>query len=388
MFKTDPFSESKRFLKFNLVLFLTLLVTCFAAIGLNYLVDPYGMFGTVGIPYISELKPEKSLHSRLFKVADIIRQKPRTILLGTSTVDFGLDSNHPLLSNYAPSYNLALLGANTYEVLHYLKHAAYNQPDLKSVIIGIDFTSFKKSNVNKVDYDEQRLEKHQVVLKDALSNLFSIDVTLASLNTILRNFQLHQEQPYDRFGNRSKRWSSTGLTIQDSQLYTFMLTLARVLKARIEKQAVYLDNFREIIAFCRDRNIEVKAFITPIHATLTEAYHATDQVKEIEAIEREIVKTVPIWDFSGFNSITTEPLCSQMAGYLDAIHYRKRVGDLMLRKMFQVQDSTVSPDFGYLMTAQNIEQHLRENQQRWQDWHNKNPQLVQLISSLQQVKGL
>lgn len=387
--RTHPFpphqlAQSRFGLKFNVVLLLTLLVTACAVIGFNYWIDPYGIFGQPVITSLNQLKSEKSNRSRLFKAADVVRQKPKTILLGTSTVDFGMDADHPTLSTYAPSYNLAMLGANAYEILHYLKHAAYNQPNLKRVIIGLDFVSFQKANVNKIDYDEARLETSHLPFSDFLNSTFSIESLMASLKTIQESQKSTAIPPYSLNGNRSENWSAT----QEPQIYIFMRTLAKVLAARIQKQDTYLQNFREIVEFCRDRNIEIQAFFTPIHATLTEAYYVSDQMRDIMEIQRQLVKILPIWDFAGFNSITTEPIREVMQNYLDSMHYRKKLGDLMLRKMLAPQDKSVPSDFGELLTSSNIEQHLAKLHQDWLKWRKDNPKLVEMVHALQRAQGM
>ncbi len=380
---SQKIAEPKRFLRFNVVLLLTILGGCLAVMVFNHQIDPYGMFGSPAIVNISEFRTEKTNHSRLFKAADVIRQKPKTILLGTSTVDFGLDASHPLLSAYSPAYNLALLGANTYEMLHYFKHALRNQPDLKRVIIGLDFTSFQKTNLNKVDYNENRLEITSLSLRDLIST-FSIDTTLASLRTIQSNLKDAPYQPYSLDGNRSdKQFSEDG-----SRLYIFMRTLTRILEARIQKLDRYIGCFKEIIELCRAKNIEFRVFITPIHSTVAEAYYLTNQMSEIENIQREIVKITPIWDFSGFNSITTEPISEQMQNYLDGMHYRKKIGDLIIKRILQDQDKSVPSDFGHLTTVENLEPYLIASRQRWLNWQRENPKLVKLVSSLKHVKGL
>ncbi|MGK7920705.1 MAG: hypothetical protein AB4080_11940 [Trichodesmium sp.] len=143
------------------------------------------VFNTPNFLGINHSKPRKDNSDRLFKATDIIRIKPVTILIGSSRTKRALDPNHPALENEQPAYNLALNSINSYEVRRYLEHAIANQKQLGLVIVGLDFFMFRKSNTNEVNFSEQRLEKQHISLKDLIDVTFSLDVLLASKETII-----------------------------------------------------------------------------------------------------------------------------------------------------------------------------------------------------------
>ena len=102
---------------------------------------------------------------------------------------------------------------------------------------------------------------------------------------------------------------------------------------------------------------------------------------DFENWKREIVAITPVWDFSGYNSITTEPVAKGMKNYLDSSHYSSEVGNLILNRLFNYQEETVTADFGILITQENIQSHLDlilVEQTSWSDKNARRAELTQL----------
>ena len=74
-----------------------------------------------------------------------------------------------------------------------------------------------------------------------------------------------------------------------------------------------------------------------------------------------MVKITPVWDFSGYNSITTESIDDRMEYYIDNSHYSLKAGDLVLNRIVSFQTEKVPRDFGVLVNQDNIEPHLEQN---------------------------
>ena len=71
-----------------------------------------------------------------------------------------------------------------------------------------------------------------------------------------------------------------------------------------------------------------------------------------------MVAITPVWDFSGYNSITTQPIKPVMNNYVDNSHYSPPIGAFVLNRVLSHNVEQVPKDFGVLMTPDNIEQHL------------------------------
>jgi hypothetical protein len=226
--------KMKNYRLFNLI-FLPLVAFNLLSIALvNLAVDPYGILKNLGIGAVNQsnlerekpspvvtpvakpvakavnkqVKPKKpqmtlkertKYRSERFKLnltnLSITRIHPKTILLGTSTA-LRLSPDHPALT-IQPAYNLALPGAKMYDIKSYFEDTLANQPDLKQVVIGIDFFSFggpekKITPVTpekkiKPPITEVRKNKYSISLQELVKITFSIDTLKASLKKILAN---------------------------------------------------------------------------------------------------------------------------------------------------------------------------------------------------------
>jgi hypothetical protein len=132
----------------------------------------------------------------------------------------------------------------------------------------------------------------------------------------------------------------------------------------------------------QNNSIKLNIFIPPMHAIHLEKYYIEGSWNLLETWKREVVKIAPVWDFSGYNSITTEPISESMKNYIDSSHYRKEVGDLVLNRILNYQIDTVPDDFGVLITPENIEQHLAKIRGDRAVWVKQNPDAVKLLENL------
>ena len=99
-------------------------------------------------------------------------------------------------------------------------------------------------------------------------------------------------------------------------------------------------------------------------------------------MKRELVKIIAVWDFSGYNSINTEPINNDMKNYIDASHYRKEVGDLVLNRLLDYQTEKIPKDFGVMITSENIEFHLAKILAEREVWAKNNPDEVILVEDI------
>jgi len=98
----------------------------------------------------------------------------------------------------------------------------------------------------------------------------------------------------------------------------------------------------------------------------------------------------PLWDFSGYNSLTTEDVPpdgdseTQMKWYWESSHYKKELGDLVLDRIFDYHHSRriVPDDFGILLTSENITAHLCRIRDKQREYHKLHPGDVAEIEEL------
>lgn len=196
----------------------------------NMVIDPYGILSNLGIvgenkseiendepasvakaasKQASVNRPLMTLEQRSkyraehFKInlanLSITSINPKTIILGTSTV-LRISPNHPALT-IQPAYNLGLPGGKMYDIKSYFEDTLANHPDLKQVVIGLDFFSFGGSeklkeiaSTSEAKHVTQiRKNKYSYSLIELVETNFSLDTFKASLKKIITNYnQLNQ----------------------------------------------------------------------------------------------------------------------------------------------------------------------------------------------------
>ncbi|MGB3511952.1 MAG: hypothetical protein WBA93_22480 [Microcoleaceae cyanobacterium] len=374
--------NKKKYRRYNWLFLLSAFLPVVAVGVFNIVVDPYDVFNTPNFLGINHSKPRKDNSDRLFKATDIIRIKPVTVLMGSSRTKQGLDPNHPAFKNEQPAYNLSLNGINTYELRRYLEHALANQKKLDLVILGLDFFMFNKFVENQPSFSEQRLEKQHISLEDFVNITFSSDALLASQETIIDS----QTNPPNNIGYGENGFMPYRNPDPEKTQWRFESNIEGYYKfnAKYQLSSQFLDEFKKVVDLCQKNQIKLILFISPSHATQWEAIRATGEWSTFEEWKRKVVKITPVYDFSGYNSITTEPIYNDMENYTDNSHYTKKVGDLILNRILSYKEADVPEDFGILINSEKIESHLAKIRQDREVWAKNNPDEVKLVKEIKQ----
>ena len=355
---------------FNQWLCLSTLLGVIGVGGFNAVVDPYGVLGSPTTTSFNRLKPKQINHVRLFKAAEITRIKPTAVLMGSSRVDIGLDPSHPQLAQFDSAYNVGLSGANMHEVRQYFEHAIANQPDLELAVIGLDFFMFNTYKTDEIDFSLQRLQRQHVAPKDMFNVTLSVDALESSIDTIGFNLR---PSPLSLYSDTGQRYDFKATPPDREKEFVQMTT--RLLERegyylKYELSESFLDELQTVVDLAKANDIELKLFISPAHATLTESLRMKGLWRDYEEWKQAVVAIAPVWDFSGYNSITTEALSNEMRYYVDSSHYSTKVGNMILSRLLSetppsnAQGGTVASatagtipnDFGIWLTPENVDE--------------------------------
>ena len=373
-------SKQKKFRGYNFIFFATAFIPMFSVGLFNWTIDPYDLFNTPNFLDINHEKIKKDNNDRLFKAVDITRLKPKVILMGSSRTKQGLNPEHPAIENNQFAYNLAINGPNTYEVRRYIEHAIANQPNLQQVILGIDFFMFNSSLDNQPSFEEKRIGKKHIISSDAINALFSLDTFNISRETMSASLKTREQNNlYGENGFMPNRNANDGGT---KWRFDQSIKLYFELHSDYQFSQQYWSDFVKIVELCQENKIDLKVFISPAHATQWESIKITGKWNTFEQWKREIVKLTPVWDFSGFNSITTEAIQPKMNNYVDNSHYSPMIGNLILDRIFNDQTESIPQNFGILLTTENIEQHLTSIKSDRLLWLKNNPEEAKLVKDI------
>lgn len=389
---------------------LLLLVAAF-----NLLIDPFGLYRLASIDGINRDKPEQNTHVRLWKAHRIRLTEPSGLILGSSRAEYGLDPEHPGWNVDGVVFNAALPSGSVYEALQYLRHAQAVHP-LEKVVLGLDLFMFNATQVTQPDFVPGRLQEPGAAplstgwFRDLAISLWSIDALEASWNTVLGQAR-PDHVPYLTNGMRHPERNRLRIVRKGGHHAAFASNERYSLVAddgwaKFDRRPEHvaadspMDSFRELIDFCREQGIDLYLFISPVHARKLEVLWQFGLWEEFEDWKRDLVgvlaedernhprsRPYALWDFSGFNSVTTEPVPpagdteTVMHYYWEGSHYRKEVGDRILNLLFG--KAAAPPDgFGTPLTERNLEPTLNAIRDGREAFAVKYPEIIQEISKL------
>ena len=334
--------------------------------GVNYIVDPYGIYKT----NIFLNKPEQDKNIRLAKVVKVEELKPVSISLGTSRTEYGYDPNHEYFSKQ--SYNLAVSAASLYENRLYLEHSI-KQGNLKEVILVADWRMFNDPKMRKLDDFENSFN-----VENIYKQLFSVDLFISSFKTILnqktKNSYLENGQRdwYFNQENIDKQGGHLKVMNKDEESYYKKSDFKYNSNIYQDTKESSFDDFRKILELCYQNNIKLDIVFGPSHIRQWEAYDyyqdietwykwKKDVVLFVEKIADEQEKTpYRIMDFSVYHELTAETVPTnpkeKMKYHWEASHYKKELGDIVLDRLL---DISPYKDFGVELNIQNIDNHIQ-----------------------------
>lgn len=395
---------NSQFKKYTELLIFTILTLLILVGGLNWFIDPYGIYNSPEIEGFNVYKPEFVSHLRMSKAHAIQYIKPKSICLGTSRAERGIDPSHEGWA-YKPVYNLGIASANIYEIFRYFQHAHNVQPQ-KQVLLCLDFFSFKSNKRNAVDFNEERLsvgydgqKQSSLINNDAITTLFSTD----ALSTSIETFRQQKNAGNVRYLKNGMLTISASYVESMGGQHAYFLYGEKVYAETLYVPEEYqfdklnLNNYpftdyRKLLQIAYQDSIDLRIIISPCHVRQWEIIDAAGLWPKLEEWKHILViineeeachfgkPPFPLWDFSIYNELTTESLPplgdmeSTMHWWWDSDHYKKELGDLMLDRIFNYHGlgRIVPDDFGVLLNSENIDsnlQKIRVDRQQYRDTH-------------------
>jgi len=363
--------------------FLLLITLGFLGVAtVNLLVDPYGMYRLLEIDGFNTTKHTATDHTRDIKHYLVRKQAARGLALGNSRVEIALDPQHPGWSREAqPVYNYGLPGGLINEMLGNLEEIEADC-DIKQLVVGLDFFMFSASGYG---HDRSPLAKYDFDPRAfRLTTLFSLHTLWDSLNSLVKQDRFRYPD-YREDGMIAESFKANRVA-RDGYRATFHWSEEHYFEWRPKFVAVSpkngasgYDALRQLLDFARSRQIDLRLYLSPMHARYYELLRIGGQWEQYEEWKRTLVRVlaedalrhpkappITLWDFSGYNTVTTEPVPpledrqTTMQYYWETSHFTKAVGDLILDRVFgvTVPGRVVPDDFGVPLDQQNLEARL------------------------------
>ncbi len=415
-----PMSEKHYRRYFRLWLAALLLFLSTAAI-MNYLVDPYGLFGTARIEGFNAIKPTASTRTRMVKPYKVERLAPKTVISGNSRPEMGLDpANVCWPEELRPVYNLSLPGADIYYQARLLQHAISSN-NVRFVLWGLDFINFIGMHTNAENPNqwrkvpqpfENRLrvntdgssnkDYRQKKIKDRLQALFSLDAMEDSLRTVFGQDDLYTPSIREDGFNPARdypgiiAWEGQGVLFQQknaSIAKMFSRPGLNLFPAHLQWSPEF-ESVRQLLLYAQTHGVEVTLFINPYHADYFLSLDLSGHWQKFETWKKHLVKLtdefgVKLFDFSGLTPFSTEPAPplddkeTTLRWFWEPAHYRKEYGDLMLGQMLGRKCSTENialPDA--ILSTETIDTHIIHSRRDMEEYKRNHPEAIKRLQPL------
>jgi len=327
----------------------------------NYIVDPYGLYDTNFI----KNKPKRFVQMRLLKLIELRKQKPVSIVIGTSRADVAIDPEHEYFIK--PSYNLSNGALSVYEAKYYIKEAI--KLGVKNILFVADWRMF--NDAMEMTYDFETYFNNYNIYKFLLNYKTLQDSFFTVKNKNIKGLYLKNGLIDETHLNYIyKSGGHLAVMKRDEKVYYKTLSNNNFYKyTNIDS----FNDFRDILEMCYKNNINLDIIFGPSHIRQWEAFAyyknyetflkwKKDIVLNVEKIAKEQYKNpFRIIDFSVYHELTAEQVPSnpedKMKYHWEGSHYKKSLGNIVLDIILK-KNKLYYTDFGVVITSENIDLHL------------------------------
>ena len=366
-------------IKFNLIALISLIILLITTALINLTVDPFSVFNSSLFYKFNKIKPELKRQERLTKVFYSILNKNNfdTIILGSSRVDYGFDSEYYFKKTGYRTYNSGIKATGVGDGLEIVKKLVHKNSNLKQVLLGVDFFAFKKPPEYLINSKDQTISTK---LNDFASILLSLDAVECSINTVLYNLKTPNINIYDKNGLKIMQKDHNAYNEALYEVGAYMND--ELFYKNYKPWTKQFEDLQEFISICKKNNIKLIVFVNPINVAQLQAIKTTNNWQNYKNWKKKLAQLTPYYDFSGFNSVTTEPLSKNMKYYIDSNHYLKITSHLMTDAIINPEKRFEHKDFGIYITNDNVEQSNAKLDKDYNEWSKNNQILVKKINAI------
>jgi hypothetical protein len=354
---------------------LTALLVLTGIVMFNYRVDPY-LIHQWDTELVDRPSPAQQKIMPWVKTYAAYRYRPEVIFLGSSRAEIGLPTNFAPFAGKRV-FNLALAGGTLGDAINMLNHTSvFHRPEI--VVWGLDYGWLFSEKIGNTDFARTLVAQGpSYPLWRTFLNIkrsISMNMTVDAVKIVLGVSEQSCRSLSATYGHKSSQCLERIMKNEGGTAKAFDVVLKKSspLSSPVNVDATLQTLDRVTHDYCRQGTI-FRFFIQPNHA-LAEIAYWTERWEEKENWKKALVDVIEarkqercdirLLDFSGFNSITTEDI-PQITGkdtmkyFWEQSHYRSEVGYKILEQLFSAAPQTESSDFGIELSAETIQQHLR-----------------------------
>jgi hypothetical protein len=236
-----------------------------------------------------------------------------------------------------------------YEHLLHLKYFIENGYPVKNLYIGLDMDMYSAATLH--DDKDSLLKLHPDVLKKNPIEFYWSYMSMLPKGDLRRKLRVNfNKKPRSKY--EIEKDGAVALEPEAENTRVFFerpLSSSKIIIIN-ERTKENLEALKELVTLCGKHHINLILFITPYHKNLMGCFVEEDYTTFLRALS----EISPFWDFSGYNSITTDN-----KNYLDHSHYNPSVSRKIAARILGDGTLTMPQDFGVWVTEKNIDSHLK-----------------------------
>lgn len=363
----------KDYKRFNRNIILSLLIVMLVLACLNYIIDPYNVFHTPLIKGINVLKPDAKRQERMTKIAafKLDKRKIDAIFVGTSKVDWAFDRNYYKKITGKEAENMAMVSLSFDEFLDLTYACLKIHPEIKNIYFGLDFNTFNKNHKdNQTHLGINR--NSELTTQEIGAALFSIDTTISSFITIVKNINGQQDKMYTAVGTKHIFYNKD---IEDYFRRSIVKYFNYYETYNLDEESFI--KLKKLDDYCKEKNINLVLFINPAHITDIDEIYEAGLWNTFLNWKKSLTKVKSVIDFDYPNKINNVEIKPDMKNFHDAAHVTDIVANTMTDKLVG-QDI----DYGQNINTQNIDTYNKTNTQNLLKWREENKELVKKVQSM------
>ena len=318
--------------------------------GLNYVVDPFGVFGNMKWYSFSE-----TLSPRVAKTAylDEHWDDYDSYLVGcSSTSSFPVDDLNRYLD--AHFYNDIVYGADMLDSEQMVAYLLEND-DVKNIVLNLYIDNGLQWNTSD---DDITLKMHEKVSGSSPIK-FYMDYLMADPNYAKDKLvAFHNDtwlnQPFDVFDEQTGAYDKRARDIENiSDLETYYQKYPVFTQYPISpKELSAIDDCMKSVVsirdMCEEAGVNLYVVCPPVYGEYLNSFTS----EGIATFYKKLADVTNYWDFT-YSSVSVEPRY-----FYDDTHFRNAVGDMALARMFNDQKLYIPDDFGTYVTKDNVDHHV------------------------------
>jgi hypothetical protein len=343
-------------------------------------VDPYGVSPlSIRIEHFNRLKPARINIDRLIKPLEVWKYQPKTIFLGSSRAQEGLDPSFLDGTRFAPAYNASVPASSVALNAAYLRQFIRLDPQLRTVVVELFFDQFIGGS--------SPLENQQIADVGSLVNfvettqslLLSADALYASAQTIATN--LRTTVPVVGIGPRGNFYFPP----DHSALANFNGFSAGIWRLDVppsillfpKLNEVEFQAFLDIIQICRKHDLELFFILAPNHAYDEYRVETTEIWPQVEDWLHRISVAENVYSFSQPNEWTYEPVSKHMTYWYDPLHFTREMGRYILAALSGTTLGGAPSNFVVRMRPDIVSAHIAQRRDAIKVWAKTESDFVQ-----------